>query len=432
MQVSVTSTEGLERRMTVELPADGVEQEIKQRLKSMAGRVRIDGFRPGKVPFTVVEKRYGSQVRQEVQADMVQNSFYEAVQKENLRPAGTPRIEVNAASGDKFAFTATFEIYPEVKVVIPADMVVEKPAVEVGDQDVDNMIDKLRKQRAGWEAAERPVADGDQVLIDFLGKLNGEPFSGGEAKGYPLVIGSKRFIPGFEEQLIGVESGENREVDVTFPEQYQNEELAGKAVVFEVTVHAVNGPKLPDLNDTEFLKTLGVQDGGIDALRKDVRDSMARELEQKIAAKVKSQVLDKLFVANPIELPFALVESEIQQMANQTRQSMGMQGAQEMTDEVRTALQDQARRRVALGLLVGELIREKAFRADPEKTRARIEALAAGYEEPAAVVAWYYEDRARLAGVEALVLEDQVVGWIVSEAKVEDVKTGFDEVMQAR
>ena len=432
MQVSVTSTEGLERRMTVELPADGVEQEVQQRLKSMAGRVRLDGFRPGKVPFKVVEKRYAAQVRQEVQADMVQNSFYEAVQKEKLRPAGAPKIELSAAGNDKLAFTATFEVYPEVKVSVPADMVVQKPVVEISAQDLDNMIEKLRKQRAGWEEVSRTAAEGDQVIIDFLGKLNGEPFSGGEAQGYPLVLGSKRFIPGFEEQLIGANSGESREVSVTFPEQYQNEELAGKAVVFEVTVQKVNGPKLPDLNDAEFLKTLGVPEGGIEALRKDVHDSMMRELEQKIANQVKNEVLDKLFAANPVELPSALVESEIQQMANQARQSMGMQGQQPMTDEVRTALQDQARRRVALGLLIGELIREKAFRADADKIRARIEALAVGYEEPSAVVAWYYEDRSRLAGVEALVLEDQVVDWILSEVKVEEVKTDFDEAMQAR
>lgn len=432
MQVSVTSTEGLERRMTVELPAEGVEQEVQQRLKSMAGRVRLDGFRPGKVPFNVVVKRYGAQVRQEVQADLIQSSFYEAVQKEKLRPAGAPKIELGVAGGDKLAFTATFEVYPEVKVAVPADMVVQKPVVEISEQELDGMIDKLRKQRADWEEVSRAAAEGDQVVIDFLGKLNGEPFSGGEAQGYPLVLGSKRFIPGFEEQLIGANSGDYRDVNVTFPEQYQNGDLAGKAVVFEVTVQKVNGPKLPDLNDAEFLKTLGVQEGGVEALRKDVRDSMSRELEQKIAAQVKNQVLDKLFAANPVELPSALVESEIQQMANQARQSMGMEGQQPVTEEVRAALQDQARRRVALGLLIGELIREKAFRADADKIRARIEALAAGYEDPAAVVAWYYEDRSRLAGVEALVLEDQVVDWVISEAKVEEVKTAFDEVMQAR
>lgn len=432
MQVSVTATEGLERRMTVELPGDGVEREVEQRLKSMAGRVRLDGFRPGKVPFKVVEKRYGAQVRQEVQADMVQNSFYEAVQKEKLRPAGAPRIELSAAGADKLAFTATFEVYPEVKVTLPADMAVQKPVVEITGQDVDNMIEKLRKQRAGWEEVGRAASEGDQVVIDFVGKLNGEPFSGGDAKGYPLVLGSKRFIPGFEEQLIGAKAGDSREISVTFPEQYQNEELAGKPVTFEVAVQKVNGPKLPDLNDAEFLKTLGVQEGGVDALRKDVRDSMGRELEMKITAKVKDQVLDKLAAANPVELPTALIESEIQQMANQARQSMGMPGEQAVTAEVRAALQDQARRRVALGLLIGELIREKAFRADADKIRARIEALAASYEDPAAVVAWYYEDRSRLAGVEALVLEDQVVDWVISGSKVEEQKTSFDEVMQGR
>ncbi len=432
MQVSVTSTEGLERRMTVELPVGGVEKEVQQRLKGMAGRIRLDGFRPGKVPFNVVVKRYGAQVRQEVQSDMVQSGFYEAVQKEKLRPAGAPKIELAAAGGDVLAFTATFDVYPDVKVVVPADMVIQKSVVTVGEQELDEMIEKLRKQRAGWEEVTRAAADGDQVVIDFVGKLNDEPFGGGEAQGYPLVLGSKRFIPGFEEQLNGASAGEQREVSVVFPEQYQNEALAGQAVVFDVTVQKVNGPKLPDINDAEFLKALGVQEGGVDALRKDVRDSMTRELEQKIAVQVKNQVLDKLFAANPVELPAALVESEIQQMATQSRQSMGMEGVQPVTDEVRTAFQEQARRRVALGLLIGEVIREKAFRAEVDKIRARIEALAFGYDDPAAVVAWYYEDRSRLSGVEALVLEDQVVEWILSEVKVEEVAAGFDEVMQSR
>ena len=304
--------------------------------------------------------------------------------------------------------------------------------MSVGEKELDEMIDKLRKQRTGWEEVQRAAANDDQVMIDFVGKLNGEPFAGGEAQGYPLVLGSKRFIPGFEEQLIGITPGEQREVSVTFPEQYQNETLAGQAVTFEVTARKVNSPKLPDVNDPDFLKALGVQEGGIDALRADVRDSMMRELEQKIASQIKNQVLDKLFAANPVDLPSALVESEIEQMVSQSRQSMGISGVQPVTEEMRTAFTEQARRRVALGLLMGEVIREKGFRADADKVRARIEALSLGYDDAAAVVAWYYSDRSRLAGVEALVLEDQVVDWIVSEVKVEEVATGFDEVMQGR
>jgi len=432
MQVSVTSTEGLERSMTVEVPADKINTEVQQRLKSMAGRVKIDGFRPGKVPFTVVQKRFSAQVREEVESEMLRSSFYEAIQQENLRPAGTPKIETAASVDDKFAFTATFEVYPEVKVEVPADMVVEKPAVEAGEADLDNMLDKLRKQRAGWEETDRAAEIGDQLVFDFLGKIDDEPFEGGEAKDYALELGSNRFIAGFEEQLVGTKASDEKDVNVTFPEDYQSEALAGKPAVFEVAVKKVNAPKLPDLEDPEFLKALGVEEGGIDALRSNVRESMERELKQKIAAHVKEQALDKLLDANPIELPSALVEDEIKQMADQARQSMGMQGEMELTDEIRNALGERARRRVGLGLLVGELIREKGFKAEAEKVRARIEEMAESYEDPQSVLAWYYQDKTRLSGVEALVLEDQVVDWLLSEIKTEDVVKTFDDIMQAQ
>lgn len=432
MQVSVTSNEGLERKLTVEVPADKVEQEVQQRLKGMVGRVRIDGFRPGKVPFSVIQKRYGARVREEVKSELVRSSLYEAMQQENLRPAGMPKIETDASAGDKLAFTATFEVYPEVKVSVPAGLVVEKPVVEVTDSDVDNMLEKLRKQRSSWEDVDRAAQDGDQVLIDFIGKIDGAAFEGGTAEGYPLELGSNRFIEGFEEQLIGLKAGDSKAVNVTFPETYQSEELAGKPAVFEVTVKAVKGPKLPDLDDPEFLQALGTQEGGVENLRKEVRQSMERELKQKITAKVKEQLLDKMLEANPIELPAALVEDEIRQMADQARQSMGMQGEQEVTDEIRTALGARARRRVGLGLLVGELIREKGFKADADKVRERIEEMAQSYEDPQAVLNWYYQDKSRLSGVEALVLEDQVVDWLLSEVKNENVHKTFDDIIEAQ
>lgn len=432
MQVSVTSNEGLERKLTVEVPADKIEQEVQQRLKGMVGRVRIDGFRPGKVPFSVIQKRYGAQVREEVKSELVRSSLYEAMQQENLRPAGMPKIETDASASDKLAFTATFEVYPEVKVSVPAGLVVEKPVVEVTDSDVDKMLEKLRKQRSSWEEVDRAAAEGDQVLIDFVGKIDGEAFEGGTAEGYPLELGSNRFIEGFEEQLIGLKAGDSKAVNVTFPETYQSEELAGKPAVFEVTVKTVKGPKLPDLDDPEFLQALGTQKGGAENLRREVRQSMERELKQKIGAKVKEQLLDKMLEANPIELPSALVEDEIRQMANQARQSMGMQGEQEVTDEIRAALGARARRRVGLGLLVGELIREKGFKADADKVRERIEEMAQSYEDPQAVLNWYYQDKSRLSGVEALVLEDQVVEWLLSEVKNENVHKTFDDIIEAQ
>jgi trigger factor len=422
----------LERKLTVEVPADKIEQEVQQRLKGMAGRVRIDGFRPGKVPFSVIRKRFGAQVREEVKSELVRSSFYEAIQQENLRPAGTPQIETDASAENKLAFTATFEVYPEVKVDVPADLVVEKPVVEVTDADVDRMLEKLRKQRAGWEDVDRAAAEGDQLVIDFVGKIDGEAFEGGTAEDYTLELGSKRFIEGFEDQLIGAKAGDSKEVSVSFPENYQSEALAGKPAVFDVSVKAVKGPKLPELDDPEFLQALGTNEGGVETLRQEVRQSMERELKQKIEAKVKEQLLDKMLDANPIDLPAALVEDEIRQMANQARQSMGMQGDQEVSDEIREALGDRARRRVGLGLLVGELIREKGFKADAENVRTRIEEMAQSYEDPQAVLNWYYQDKSRLSGVEALVLEDQVVDWLLSEVKTEDVTKSFDDIMEAQ
>ncbi|HEB55685.1 MAG TPA: trigger factor [Gammaproteobacteria bacterium] len=434
MQVSVTTTEGLERRMSVEVPADRVDQEVQQRLKSMSGSVRMAGFRPGKVPFKVIQQRYGAQVRQEVQAELLRSTLYEALQQENLRPAGAPKVELDASEGSNLAYTATFEIYPEVDVTIPKETKVEKLVADITDQDVDNMIEKLRKQRASWATVERAAQDGDQLVIDFIGKIEGEAFEGGEAKDYPLTLGAGRFIAGFEELLIGSSAGETKDVTVTFPEDYQNEELAGKEAVFSVTVKEVKEPTLPALDDREFMQALGVSEGGVEELKAEVKSSMERELAQTIAAKFKNDVLEAVLEANPVELPQALVDSEIQIMMNEARQSMGMppaEGEQEINDEIRAAFEEKARRRVALGLLIGEILKEQGIKADADKVRERIEEQASSYEDPESVINWYYQDRSRLSGVEALVLEDQVVDWIAEQFEVEETAKSFDEVMQS-
>lgn len=431
MQVSVTAAEGLQRSMTVEIPADKIQEEINQRLKKMASQVRMDGFRPGKVPFGVVQKRYGGEVRNEVESEIVRTSFYEAVQQEKLRPAGTPKIETSDSDGEKLAFTATFEVYPDVKVEIPADLTVEKPVVEVSDGDVDGMLDKLRQQRATWETVERAAENGDQVVIDFLGKVDDVAFDGGAASDFVLELGSSRFIKGFEEKLIGVSAGDERAVEVSFPEDYQSKDLAGKPAVFDVTIKEVKGSKLPELDDAEFLTALGSSDGGIDGLRSEIRGSMERELKQRIDSKIKENLLDKLLAANPIEVPAVLIDEEIAQIATQSRQNMGIPDDAPVSDEMRASMEPQARRRVTLGLMVGELIREKGFTSDEQKVKARIESLATTYEDPQSVVRWYFEDKTRLAGVEALVLEDQVVDWLLGEVKSEDVQKTFDDLMQA-
>ncbi len=430
MQVSVTAAEGLQRSMTVEVPADKIQKEINQRLKKMAGQIRMDGFRPGKVPFGVVQKRYGGEVRNEVESEVVRASFYEAVQQEKLRPAGTPKIETADSDGEKLAFTATFEVYPDVKVEIPADLTVEKPVVDVSEIDVDKMLDKLRQQRTTWETVDRAAENGDKVVIDFIGKIDGVAFDGGAASDFELELGSSRFIKGFEEQLVGASVGDLRAIEVSFPDDYQSKDLAGKPAVFDVTIKEVKGSKLPELDDADFLAALGSADGGIDALRTEIRGSMERELQQRIDNKVKESLLDKLLEANPIEVPVALVDEEVAQMAAQSRQNMGIPDDMPVSDEMRSSMEPQARRRVTLGLMVGELIREKGFSSDEQKVTARIESLAATYEDPQAVVRWYFEDKSRLAGVEALVLEDQVVDWLLTEVKSEDIQKTFDDLME--
>ncbi len=433
MQVSVTTTEGLERRMSVEVPADRVEQEVKQRLKSMSGTVRLAGFRPGKVPFKVVQQRYGAQVLQEVHGELLRSTLYEAIQQENLRPAGAPKVELGESDNNALAYTAVFEVYPEINVTIPSGARVEKLVAEITDQDVDDMIEKLRKQRASWNDVERAAQEGDQVVIDFQGKVDGELFEGGESEDYSLVLGSGQFIAGFEEQLIGLSGGDSAEVKVTFPGDYQNEKLAGKDAVFSVTVKRVQEPSFPAIDDPEFMQGFGVTDGGVDALKAEVRSSMARELAQTVAGKFKQQVLDIIMEANPVELPQSLVDSELQQMMNETRQSMGMppaEGEQTIPEEIRTAFGEKANRRVALGLLIGEILKEQGFEADADKVRERIEAQASSYEDPASVLAWYYQDKSRLSGVEALVLEDQVVDWIAQQFDVVEEKKSFDDIMQ--
>ncbi len=435
MQVSVTTTEGLERRMSVEVPADRVEQEVKQRLKSMSGTVRLAGFRPGKVPFRVVQQRYGAQVLQEVHGELLRSTLYEAIQQENLRPAGAPKVEVDESEANSLAYTAVFEVYPEIDVTIPEGVTIEKFVAEIADQDVDNMIEKLRKQRATWQDVDRKAQEGDQVVIDFQGKVDGELFEGGESEDYSLVLGSGQFIRGFEEQLVGLSGGESKDVSVTFPEDYQNEKLAGKDAVFSVTVKSVQEPLYPAIDDPEFMQTFGVTDGGgVEALKAEVRASMERELAQTVAGKFKQNVLDVIMEANPVELPQSLVDGEIQQMMNETRQSMGMppaEGEQNIPDEIRTAFGEKASRRVALGLLIGEILKEQGFEADADKVRERIEAQASSYEDPASVLAWYYQDKSRLSGVEALVLEDQVVDWIALQFNVVEEKKSFDDVMQS-
>lgn len=430
MQVSVESTGTLERRMKVQLPADQVDQEIDSRLKSIARSARIDGFRPGKVPMRVVQQRFGRQVEAEVAEELISRSFQEALARENLKPAGGPRFEPGRVeTGKGLEYTATFEVMPEIEPAPLESEELEVPQAEITDADVDRMIDKLREQRATWTEVDREAREGDQINIDFRGTIDGEPFEGGEARGVDLVLGTGRMIPGFEEGLVGARAGETRTLDVTFPEDYQSEAVAGKAAQFEVKVNRVSEQKLPELDD-EFARSLGIAEGGVEALRAEVRKNMERELEAARKAVIKDRAFDLLLSRNPVEVPAALVDEEIERLFNETYQQLG--GNTQGLDLPRELFEDKARRRVTLGLIIGEIIQRNGIQVDPERVRETVESIAASYENPEEVVKWYYENPEALSGAQTLVLEDQVVDWIMSQVKTTEKTVGFDELVEMR
>lgn len=429
MQVSVEATGGLERRMTVQVPEERVEKEVEGRLQRLARTAKLKGFRPGKVPMNVVKSHYGAQVRQEVVGDVIQSSFYEAVVKENLRPAGLPTIEPKSLeAGKSLEYTATFEVMPEVEPASLSGVKLEKVSAEVSDADVDAMLETLRKQRTRWEAVERAAKEGDRVVIDFKGTIDGTEFQGNEGKQVPVVIGAKRMITGFEEGLVGAKTNDSLTLDLKFPEEYGYKEVAGKPVQFAVTVHRVEEPHLPELDD-EFAKSFAITEGGVEALRKEVRQNMERELEQAVTGRVKQAVMDKLLELNAIDLPKALIKQEAEQLAAQMRQNMHIPAGKSGVNLDSAMFEDQARRRVSLGLVLSEIIKRNELKADAAKVREQVEKVAATYERPQDVINWYYADRNRLAEVESLVLENQVVEWALGQADVSETKSSFNELM---
>jgi trigger factor len=427
MQVSVETTNGLERRMTVEIPREKINTEIQTRLKSLAGRAKMPGFRPGKVPFNVIQKRYGGQVQKEVLGEMMQNSFYEAVTQENLHPAGMPHIEAKDDSDDTkdVAFTATFEVYPEIQLTAMEQIEIEKPVVEIADADIDKMVDTIRKQRKTWQAVERPAKTDDRVTIDFEGKIDGEVFPGGSGKAMPVELGTGRMIAGFEEQLEGVTLNEEKTLSLEFPAEYHQKDLAGKPVTFEVKVTQVEEPALPEL-DEEFVKSMGVSDGSMDTFRSQVKSNMEREAEQNISSKVKEQVLDQLLKHNVFDIPKVLLDSEIHNLMHQQQEQLGEQAAKELNPAL---FEEQARRRVALGLILSEIVKQNDIKVAPAKVRSIIDGIAASYEHPEEVVKYYYGDKQRLAEVENYALEGEVVDWVVSKASVTEKSVAFDELV---
>lgn len=428
MQVSVETTGTLGRRMTVQVPAERIDQEVDNRLKSLARTARISGFRPGKVPFKIVQQRYGQQVHLEVAGDVMSSSLHEALSQQNLRPAGQPKLEPRTVEqGKALEFIAEFEVYPEFEPASVADVQIEKPVVTIGDQDIDAMLEKLRQQRASWETVDRAAAKGDQVNVDFAGTIDGAGFAGGSGQGMTLEIGAGRLIEGFEDRLIGARAGDEVTMDLRFPDDYHSAEVAGKPVQFKVKINKVSALKLPELDDA-FAKSLGVE-GGVDALREEVARNMGRELEQMVTAVVKERAFSQLLERNTIDVPAALVDEEVERLMRESHQQMG--GAQGM-NLPRSLFEKQAHRRVALGLIIGEIIKRNGIQVDPERVRRLIEGIAASYENPDEVVKWYYENREAMGSAQSLALEEQVVEWLLGQAKVVEKSCTFDELTEIR
>lgn len=429
MQVSVESGEGLERRLLVDLPAERVEVEMDKKLVELAKNVRLDGFRPGKVPVRVVKQRFGDQVRQEVFGDLIQASFYEAANESKLVPVGDPSIELrDAAEEGGLSYTATFQVMPQVELADITEKEINRPVAEVTDSDVDEMIDKLRKQRAEWVDVDRAAQDGDNLHIDFKGYVDGEAFDGGSAENVPLVLGSGSMIDGFESGLLGASAGDERTLEVAFPEDYRAEHLAGKPATFEVKVLRVTESKEAEI-DEDFVKEFGVEEGTEEALRAEVRKNMESELEQRLNSLLKDNVMGLLREANPLDIPDAMVKQESERMKQQALQDMQSRGQQAAMDLPASIFEDQARVRVHLGLLVGEIIEQKGLKAEESELREMIERLAQSYEDPQEVVDYYLSNPEQRSTVENLVLENKVVQWVTDQVKVNDETKVFSDVM---
>jgi len=424
MQVSVESVQGLEKRMTVEVPAEQVERAVEQRVQRIARSVRLDGFRPGKAPLRVVRQRFGEQARREAYGELIESSFQEAATQEQLRVVAQPKIELKDAEGGALGYVATFEVMPEVRLNDLSGAVIKRQRASVEESDVDAMVESLRRQRTNWVEVERPAGEGDTLQISFKGTVDGEAFPGGSADHVPLTLGSGSMIPGFESGLVGAANGEVRTLEVTFPADYRVAKLAGKPASFEVTVHRVNEPRLPE-TDAAFVRSFGVADGTIESLRADVRANMERELEQRLEAALKERVMNLLMERNPLDVPAALVADEARRLREQAKGDLTRAGHSSALELPLSLFEEQARKRVWLGLLVGEVIRAQAIKVDSERVRRKIERLAESYEEPADVVSWYYGNREALRPVENLVLEDQVAEWVVNTIQVEDEPTTF-------
>ncbi|MDP9082937.1 MAG: trigger factor [Pseudomonadota bacterium] len=427
MQVSVESIGKLERRMQVQVPAERVSQEIATRLKNLSRTARLNGFRPGKAPLTVIRRQFGPQVHREVIGELLQSSFTEAVTERQLSPAGNPRIEPQSmGEGEDLKYVAIFEVFPEFALQPIDTLDLERLTAQVTESDIDAMLGRLRKQQMRYTPVTRAAAMGDKVTINFLGAIDGVEFAGGKGENVAIVLGEGRMLPELEQGLIGASPGEHRDIKVNFPPDYRATELAGKLSVFATDINGVDAPTLPEL-DEEFCKSFGVSEGGVTKLREDVAANMRRELEQTLRNRNKTSVMEKLYQANPIDVPNALIESQIRDMQVET---MRRNGAKEVSQAPpREPLVEPARRRVALGLIFNDIIRRENLLADPKRTNARLDEMVGAYGDAAAAKRAYQQNADAMRQVESLALEDQVVDWILEHAKVRETPSSFKELM---
>jgi trigger factor len=427
MQVSVESTGKLERRMQVAVPAERVAAEIATRLKQLSRTARLNGFRPGKAPLTVIRQQFGPQVHREVIGELMQSSFSEAVSQNQLAPAGNPRIEPKSTDeGQDLTYVATFEVFPEVALQAFDSLEIERTTADVTESDIDAMIQRLRKQQMQYVEVTRPAAAGDKVTVDFEGSIDGVPFAGGKGDNVAIVLGENRMLPQLEQGLIGAAAGEQKTIDVDFPADYRATELAGKRASFKVDVKKVEEPSLPAL-DEEFCKSFGVTEGGVERLREDVAANMRRELDQTLRNRNKAAVMDKLYQANPIDVPNALVESQVRDMQIEAMRRTGAKDVSQAPP--REPLVDPARRRVALGLLFNDIIRRENIVLDPARSNARLDEMVGAYGDPVALKRAYLQNADAMRQVESLALEDQVVDWVLAHAKVHEKGATFKELM---
>jgi trigger factor len=430
MEATTAQASELERRVDLSIAIADIEKEMEQRLKRMGKNVKMPGFRPGKVPFSIVKQQYGDQARHEVLSEELDRVFGQTISEQKLRVAGYPRIEPKTSeSSTHLEFTAIFETYPEFTPGDLSNSAIERPVLEVGAAEIDQTLDILRKQRVTYADADRAAAKEDRVVIDFLGKKDGVPFPGGQANDYPFVLGQGMMLPDFENAVEGAKAGETKTFDLTFPADYHASDLAGQTVQFDITVKQVQAPVLPEL-DTEFATSMGIADGDVAKMRAEIEANLKREVKRRIEGKLKDQVMEALLAANPITVPVALVDMEIQRLMQAARHDMEQRGMKIKDMPIQPEwFADQAKRRVALGLILAEVVKTEKLQASPEQVRAMVEETAQSYEHPEEVLRWYYAQPQRLQEVEGVAIENNVVEWVLGKAKVTDKAAVFDELM---